>query len=145
MSFRELSAWVSALVVLVFYGLFLSRISQHQDPGETLGALAGVVVAIVVVEIVLMVGLAIFTRREDQRADERDRLIAARAYRNAYFVVASGLFFAIVYSLVPELDSLVAQLRLPPATALAHLLVASLVVAELVNYASRILYYRAGV
>jgi hypothetical protein len=144
-SFRELSAWISALIILGFYGSFLAGIAQHTDPDATLGALAGIVVAIIVVEIVLMVALAIFTRRGDQIADERDRLIAAKAYRNAYFIVASGIFFAIVYSLVPDLARLVEALNLPPATILAHMLVISLVSAELVNYASRILYYRSGV
>ena len=144
-SFREMTAWISALVILGFYGNFLLHASEHGDPEVTLGGLAGTVIAIIVVEVTLIIILAITSPRADQRVDERDRLIDAKAYRNAYFVLASGIFFATAYSLVPELASIVESLNLPPSTALAHMLVASFVAAELMHFGSLIVYYRAGV
>ncbi len=144
-SFKELTAWVSLAVILFFYGSFFLHTADHVDADTTLRSLAGMVATLVVIEIILMIVLGIFSGREDQSTDERDRLIGAKAYRNAYFIVAAGITFAIFYSLVPDLSKAVDGLGLPPATILAHLLVLSLVAAEAVNFGSRIVYYRAGV
>ena len=63
--------------------------------------------------------------------DERDRLIEARAYRNGYFVLASGAVWGICLGLtgVPN----------------ARILLAVLVAAEVATWATQLYLYRRGV
>lgn len=145
MSFRELTAWASGLIILGFYGNFLLHAPEHTDPEATSAALIRVVIAMVLVEVIVMIVLAAVHARSDQRADERDTAIAAKSYRNSYFVMATGVFFAIVYTIGPDLTRLFETPGLPHDIAMMHLLLLAFVLAELVNFGSRILYYRTGV
>ena len=77
------------------------------------------------------------------QTDERDRLIAARATRNAYYVLVTGLFMLIGHLRIQSLIGRGPWLALDTATTVT-LLVFALVVAEVAQFASRIFYYRRG-
>jgi fatty acid desaturase len=99
-------------------------------------------VVIVAVEIAFRVALTAWCRGAPQ-TDARDRLIAAKAARNAYYVLVTGLFILIGYAGLASLIGYIDQVRLDVPMAIV-LGVFVLVVAEVVHYGSRILYYRFG-
>jgi len=140
MSFREKSAWIT-LIALILLTLFFIT---HLPPPLTLAPLGGWVfqvlaigvVAFVVIEVIAHVIVAVRSPR-DARAprDERERLIALKgtnigAY--AYVVLSLGSVFVVVH--------LGAN-----AIGVAYCVFLSFVIAQVVNYAARVLYYRRGV
>lgn len=73
--------------------------------------------------------------------DERDRLIATRASRNAYFVLFIGVLIMIGMIVAGDLKN---DPGITPVMS-ANLLLLAVVVAELVNFGSRLFYYRSGI
>lgn len=148
-SYREWATAGSLGALLVVGGLYFSRVFASLLDGAIpeRGDLAmyaiwmiGLLVAIeIAFHIVLAVGLVATGRNADdiadepQPLDERDRLIDAHAYRNAYYVADVGALIAAV--LIFQSDA--------PHVAVQYLLLA-LVLAQLVKYASRLWYYRRG-
>jgi len=143
MTFKEMSTGLSAVVLLAVYGYYFAHLGVH-EAGDTIAFLAKIVLLVVVLEVALHVALAICHRPE--RTDERDRLIAAKGFRNAYFVMVAGALCAIVQGLAPELLRGVPLIGgLPPQVATAHVLVLTLIGATLFHHVSVIACYRAGV
>src|SRR5260370_40668589 len=87
MSFREKSAWISMLSMSGIYGFSCWSV-VHAGPkagGFHFGSLLETIIALVVLQIVLTIAVAIFTPREAKAPrDERDKLIELRAMRVAY-------------------------------------------------------------
>jgi hypothetical protein len=150
LSFQEKSVWVSLAVIVAAYGFYFAKVVQA--PGmsaqDTLGLLAGLVLLIIIVEIALHIALAVWRRPEP--ADERDRLIAAKAARNAYAVVLVGLFAAAGQSLFANLAGVeiggAGPFDAPSLSAgfTVHMLVLAVATAEAVKYGSQLVYYRRG-
>lgn len=139
MSFREKSAWTTFVLLLAFgvYFLELAKpLIAPQAPHPSYFPLfVGLVAAIVVVEIVMHVVLAI-RAPQDAKAprDERERLIAQRATARAYYWLLPGAFAAI------------GTIHLGASTpVLAHCVLFAIWVAELTRYGSLLYYYRYGV
>src|SRR5947199_9604723 len=100
MSFREKSAWISVLSMSGIYGFcFWSVI--HTGPhagGFHLGGLLETIIALVVLQVVLTVAVAIFSPREAKAPrDEREKLIELRAMRVAYAGLATRVALACVF------------------------------------------------
>ncbi len=141
MSFHEKSAWITFITILVASLLFV----LHLPPPWTLTPQPNlfvfhvfilVLVSFVVIEIIAHVVVAVRAPR-DARAprDERDRLIALKARSLAYYVfalLAVGSVFIVVHLGANRFG-------------VAYCVLASFVVAQAVNYAARIVYYRRGV
>ncbi len=82
LSYREKTLYASLMAELVVYGPYFFL---HQQ--NSLNKVAGMIVAIIVLQVVLQLIIAAFTR--NRTTDERDRLIELRGYRAGYLVEAS--------------------------------------------------------
>ena len=133
LTFREKSLWVQVVSTIVLYAYYFWRAVSigDGDPGQAGALFGGVVVVMIVVQIIVHTVLARHRRPED--ADERDRRVAIRGARNAYYVLMAGVWGAL---------GLIAMTAKPFWVAHAALL--AIVIAELVRCASQLVYYRRG-
>lgn len=136
MSFREKSAWISLLSMAGIYGFyFWSLIHAGPQPsGSHFGGLLGTIIALVVVQVVLTVAVAISAPSEAKAPrDERDKLIELRAMRFAYAGLATGIAFACFFGAFN-----------PPIVFNTNSLLFILVTAEIMRSACQIVQYRRG-
>ena len=82
LSYREKSLYASLAAELVVYGPYFFLHRQN-----TVNKVAGMIVGIIVLQIVVQLLIAAFTR--NRVTDERDRLIELRGYRAGYLMFAS--------------------------------------------------------
>jgi hypothetical protein len=137
MSFREKSAWISVLSMSAIYGYyFWSVIHAGPQAGRFRfgGLLLGTIIALVAVQVVLTVAVAIFMPREAKAPrDERDKLIELRAMRVAYAGLATGIALACFFGAFN-----------PPLVFNTNALLFILVTAEIMRCACQIIQYRRG-
>ena len=138
MSLREKSAWISlvsiAAVGFVFF-LHVPRTLTPRSGPEMFHALLICLSALIVIEVVAHAVVVIRAPLEARAPkDERERLIELRAIRVAAYVYAALSMGAVSLLHVGANGG-----------AVGYAVLLALVVAELVNYGSRILYYRHGV
>ncbi len=145
LSYQEKSILGSLLSMVVVYGYYFSRalndIGRADFASRTIGRLIFTVVAIVVIEIVYHIVLALETGVEPK--DERDVLIERKAYRNAYLSLATGAWLMITYAIAAGLLSDTAQSILTPFLTV-NLLLLAMVAAELTKLLTQLFYYRRG-
>jgi hypothetical protein len=89
MSFREKSAWISALSVLLCFGIYFGVVFTHRLSGMENGFL---LLKCVAAFVVLQIGLnltAMWTTPRDGRTprDERERMIQARSHTIGYYLL----------------------------------------------------------
>ena len=133
MSFREKSAWISLLSVSVIYGAYFWPIVQRgpHTGAFPVGRLIATVIALIVVQVVLHIAVAIAAPKEAQAPrDEREKLIDLKAIRIAYAGLATGIA---LICLVGGLD--------PPVFS-ANALLFALVTSELLRSSCQIVQYR---
>jgi hypothetical protein len=82
LSYREKSLYASLVAELAVYGPYFFLHRQN-----SVNRVAGMILAIIVLQIILQSIIAAFTR--NRITDERDRLIELRGYRVGYFTLAS--------------------------------------------------------
>ena len=82
LSYRERSLYASLAAELVVYGPYFFLHRQN-----SLNKVAGMIIAIIVLQAILQSVIAAFTR--NRITDERDRLIELRGYRAGYLTLAS--------------------------------------------------------
>ncbi|MFL6354788.1 MAG: hypothetical protein ACJ74Z_23460 [Bryobacteraceae bacterium] len=82
LSYREKTLYASLAAELFVYGPYFFL---HQQ--NSVNKVAGMIVAIIVLQIILQSVIAVVTR--NRVTDERDRLIELRGYRAGYLTVAS--------------------------------------------------------
>jgi archaellum biogenesis protein FlaJ (TadC family) len=136
MSFREKSAWISFVtILLVFIPFFWNSYRQWQGAvtgHEGVSTAFGLLLAFVVLEIVLHVIVAIRAPKEAQSPrDEREQLIDLRATRVAFYVLLVGAFAAV---------GMVHLTR--SAWAIQQIVLLAIVLAELVRFGGQILLFR---
>jgi len=85
-SYREKTLYASLAAELVIYGPYFLLHRQN-----SVNKVAGMIAAIILLQIVLQAAIAVFTR--NRMIDERDRLIELRGYRAGYLAIA-GLMVA---------------------------------------------------
>ena len=136
MSFREKSAWISMLSISGIYGFYFWSV-VHAGPqagGYHFGGLLNTIIALVIVQIVLTVAVAIFKPGEAKAPhDERDKLIELRAMRVAYSGLATSVALACFFSAFD-----------PPILFNTNALLFILVTAEIMRSACQIVQYRRG-
>ncbi len=138
MSFREKSAWVSFICIALVFGVYFASV-YHLLPrwwgmGDSFHLFLRLVGALVVLEIVLHIAIAIQSPRDARTPkDERERLIDLRATRPAFGVLLVGAFAAIATLHMPgnRLD-------------MAHVMLLAIVIAELTRFGMQIVYHRRG-
>ena len=82
LSYREKSLYASLAAEFVVYGPYFFLHRQN-----SLNKVAGMIIAIIVLQAILQSVIAAFTR--NRITDERDRLIELRGYRAGYLTIAS--------------------------------------------------------
>jgi hypothetical protein len=135
LSYREKSLYASLAAEIIVYGPYFL---MHQK--NSVNSVAGVIIAIIVLQIILQSVIAASTR--NRMTDERDRLIELRGYRAGYLTLASlmviglGLlwFHATVGHL--QLDSRMIGLHF------LNVFFGMLVVADITKTATQIVSYR---
>ena len=138
MSFREKSAWISFVLLLLIFGPYVwnvSRVLEGEVEIRTAFHISlALVAAFVLLEIVLHVAIAMRAPREARAPkDERERLIEMRATRIAFQVLVLGALASAGLMHFTRSAWAVGQ----------HVLMA-VVVAELVKFGGQILYFRRG-
>jgi hypothetical protein len=140
MSFREKSAWISLLTIVVVAVMFLLELPRPwtltpTPSGFLFHVLLAAVATFVVVAIVAHVVVAMLAPRDARaQTDERERLIALKATRLSGFVYAAlslGSITLIHYG--------------ANEFALGYAVLLSFVIALAVNYIARIVHFRRGV
>ena len=137
MSFREKSAWISVILILAVFGPYFWFVGRSFAGATHVhgGTQFALILLFVVLEIVLHVAIAIQSPR-DARApkDEREDLIGLKATRTAFYVLFGGALLSIF------------ALHFPiNAWTLSQFVLFSIVVAELVKFASQIVFFRRGI
>jgi hypothetical protein len=136
MSFREKSAWISVISMSGIYGLYFWSVIRHgsRAGGFRFGGLLGTIIALVVLQVVLTIAVAIFTPKEAQAPrDERDKMIELRSMRVAYAGLATSVALACFFGAFD-----------PPIVFNANSLLFILVTAEILRSACQIIQYRRG-
>jgi hypothetical protein len=138
MSFREKSAWIT-FVLLIGFGAYFGELAREWlTPGEPhinhLRLFLALIIAIVVLEVVTHVVLALRSPQDAKAPlDERERLIALRATRPAFYVLLVGAFLSI------------GTMHLGASTLmLAHCVLLAIWIAELTRFGTQIYQYRRG-
>jgi len=138
MSFREKTAWVTLIAILIVSAMFFLHGADifQPDPGSwELHMLGLSVAAFILIEVVAYVVLYVRNPKDARTPrDEREQLIDLKATRLAARVYVIGSFIAL------------AALPIHGASgfAVGFGVLMAFVIAELVNYSARILYYRRG-
>jgi len=138
MSFREKSAWISFVCLLLFGGLY----AFHSVRGDLfrargIGPMAfvfGTMAALVALEIALHVAIAIQSPKEARTPkDERERLIDLRASRVAFYALFVGTLLSIAIGM-----------HLPGANRflMANCMMGSIIATLLVRFGTQIALYR---
>ena len=136
MSFREKSAWISVLSMSAIYGLYFWSVMHAGEKrgGFRFGGLLETIIALVFVQVVLTVAVAVFSPKEAKAPrDERDKQIELRAMRVAYAGLATGIAFACFFGAFD-----------PPVVFGTNALLFILVTAEIMRSACQIVQYRRG-
>jgi hypothetical protein len=132
-SFREKSAAVSVAAIVLIYGWATLGVMQAPpDLAAAFGFLVGTTIMMIIVMTLSHTVIAIL--REPEKEDERDKVIGWRSTRNGYVVTTFGVWgvLALVFAQAP-------------LGVLAYALLGLFVLAELVRFASELVYYRLAV
>ena len=132
MTFREKSAAASLAITAVAFAAYgFWAFAQPRSAGDAVMTLIGIIIAQIVVQIIAHMLFALQGRPEG--VDERDRVVERLAQRNAYFVLFGSVWTVLAMALVAM-----------PGLTIAYGLIATIVGAELVRFASQLFYYRRG-
>ena len=136
MSFREKSAWVTLIAIVLVSAMYVFHIPQLYVPHSrwVLKSLAASLGAFLLIELVAYAVLRVRNPTEARTPkDELEKLIDLKALRIAAYVYIIGSFVAIFVTLHVVGSS---------AGMVAVAVLLAFVVAEMVNYTARIVYYR---
>ena len=136
LSFREKFEYVVIVGLLAVYGYYFFRVLPPMGSDilpEQITLFVGLLVLLILIFIVGAIALAVQARSDAVPDDERDKLITLKSMRNAYFLLAGGAVTAIVSALVTEGNFW-----------FVHVLLVTLVLAQLLESLSRLYYYRQG-
>jgi hypothetical protein len=147
LSYQEKSIAGSLMVMLLVYGYYFAGVLHHvgepQFGASGLARLIWAVIAIVVIQIVYQIALALESHPEPK--DERDVLIESKAYRNGYFAYGTGAFLVIAMVIAAGLMGDAAPTRIVVTPFLVvNLVLLFMVLAEVVKLVTQLLYYRKG-
>jgi hypothetical protein len=153
MSFKEKSAWVSLLSTVCIFGYyFYSIIMLIGVPIEVakeaaMTYLIQAVILSVVVEVIFHSLLAATNRRSaDIEGDERDKTYEYKANSLGYSVLVVGVVLTLGKIIILEYNPTWAEhsrvMQFPMQ--IAHILMFSFILSEIVRFGGQIYYYRRG-
>ncbi len=140
-SFEEKSVWIQLVSMVVVLGGYFVVAGMMMSRGIVeLGAYVPLfIVTVVAMVVVIVVGHAgaaivgVLTGNRPEDADERDRVIGWRAESNSSWVLATGVLCGITGMV----------LKVQPVW-IAHLLLGSMFLSEVLRFVLQIVYYRRG-
>jgi Na+/melibiose symporter-like transporter len=139
MSFREKTAWITLFAILLVSALYVVQVPRlfQPHPGlRVLHSLGACLVLFILIELVAFLVLRLrYPKDARTPKDEREQLIDLKALRNATYVYVIGSFIAIIVTIHVAYGG-------PGAVGVSVIM--AFVISEVVNYASRIIYYRRG-
>jgi len=136
LGFREKFAWLTIVGMLGIYGYYFARVLPPRGADVSVADIALLSVLLSLLVIVFIVGaiiMAIPHSRAGVQEDERDAQVGLKGTRNGSYVLASGAVMAILCALLTEGNFW-----------FVHVMLASLVLAQLMESASCLFYYRRG-
>ena len=148
LSYQEKSILGSLLALIVAYGFYFGAMLRHLGErgaeSDSLGRLVLAVIVIIVIETVYNIVLALESK--PQPRDERDVLIASKAYRNAYFFLyfGAGTIMTCALGLAAIDGATPMRITVTPFLILNTVLL-FMVAAEMVKFLTQLFYYRQGV
>ncbi|MGA8025625.1 MAG: hypothetical protein WB992_00655 [Bryobacteraceae bacterium] len=138
MAYREKTAWLSLIAMVVTFGPYFTVVASGSHSGEgmpNLRQLGLFAVAAIVQMLILGVGHLVLRRVSalDSRStpDERDRAIMSRSVRSAYYVLIAGMI--LVGCVMPFHSS---------GWTIINAALFMIVAAEIVHYGVAVLSYR---
>ena len=134
--FRENLQWITLISVAGIYGYYFAKVTPPASPDvstEDIVLFTMMLVLLIVIHIVGAIILISLEHFKESILDERDKLIYLKGGRNASWVLASGTCVGIACAFFIEGNFWV-----------VHALLASLVLAQLLESATQIFYYRRG-
>lgn len=140
LSFQEKSLWCMFVGLIGAFGFYFSTVLPTNATDVMSGDVMPEQVVLFVLAVVLLVGVQIVGHIVialiDRRAavDERDRLIHLKGTRNASYVLATGVFFALCTAIFTDGNFL-----------FIHVLLGFWLLAQLVEIGSQLYLYRKGV
>ena len=136
MSFQEKSTWSQLVGLVLVFGYYFYRVlGTSLSEVETVILFIVAVVALVALQIVFHIVIALSNIREaNQGEDERDKMIELKATRVSAFVLGAGAL----------LSASLWIFGVTPLT-MANAILLSLVIAEVVQGVLQVVYYRRGV
>ncbi len=137
MSFREKSAWITLILLLLCYGVYFGSIATHHISGrgwDSVHLLMACVLAYLILRFALNLA-AMWTTPKDGRTpkDERERLIQARSHTIGYYLL---MVLTLVLG-IPFHAGL-------PAVVLVNLALLEVVLAGVVVSVAQIVMFRRG-
>ena len=133
--FRAKSAGVSLVAILMigmyyFANVFTLLPDDEAIPDGALSLVITAIILIIIVEVALQIVLFIGAGRIEERS-QRDDIVATKASRNAYRVMAVGVFatFASMFAQFTPFE-------------MGSVLLLAFLLAEITNYGSQLFYYR---
>ena len=148
LSFKEKSIWATFISVLVIFGYYFVTVIQMSIRVSVSGADIGyllltVIILLAVVLVAFHIVLAIASKPEPE--DERDLLIEAKSNGAANLLLGMGVCFTIAALIISELWGGRFMQDLARPFMMAHILLFSLFISEIVKLATQLFYYRRGV
>jgi hypothetical protein len=135
LAYQEKSLYGSLAANLIVYVPYFVYVFHRPN---SLARIVGAVFTIIVLQIVLQIIIAIFSR--NRITDERDRQIESRGYRAGYFALVTGILGALTLLWAHAVAGFI-----DPTHAAIHfinILFAVLVLAELVKTVTQLISYR---
>lgn len=136
MAYREKTAWLTLLCMIVAYGIYFPMMALRETPPTlfdilwSFGIIAGLqAVAVIIGSVVL----AIQTEPAARRADERDKAIARRGASAGFYVLMAGTILVGVVMPFSE-----------PAPKIVNTTLLALVIAQAVSLVLVLMSYRRG-
>lgn len=134
LSFREKSLWLMFITLVTSFGFYFVTVLPPSAADVVPQQVILFVIAVVLLVVMQIVGhilIAIADRRTN--TDERDRLIELKGTRNASYVLATGVFLALCVAMMSDGNFV-----------FTHVLLASWVLAQLVEIGSQLVLHRRG-
>ena len=147
-SYQEKSILGSLVITVALFSYFFAAVVDALQGAagaveELPFVLIGVVLAVIAVEAVYHIVIALLEKPADE--DERDRLIDARATRISYFVMVAVNLTIVGHSLFWSVfGNGRADNAAQSPVIIASLVICSFIVAEIVGFAVQLYYYRRG-
>lgn len=108
MSFREKTAWITAITIVICFGAYYGLIFAGQVPAHSWRSFhlgLACIIALVVLQVGLNFITALLNPKEARTPrDERERLIQWRSHTVGYYVLMFGMAAVLISTHVPRAD-----------------------------------------